>query len=269
MKSLMRVAILLSLACAGVLGEGGCVRCPPQDQVLPHPTRCSSYISCVAGHAHVLSCPAGQIFDRGSLRCRSLHHAKCVEEHGPRDLVSCPSDLFRPRQVEERNSGSLSTVGSCAQNCSSYQPLSEPYQHSVCAGEASTCLDNLLGRGLGIQDEYQVVAEHNSFRQRVALGLENGSALQHNLPQAANMKAMVWNGELAKVAQALADSCSDYGDCNACRLITSRQYMVGQNTYWVWTTLADQPNLRAVVDLWYSQVQGGGQRGLAQQLHEP
>lgn len=48
-----------------------------------------------------------------------------------------------------------------------------------------------MARGLGLVEEFLVVARHNSLRQRVALGLENGSALNHNLPQAANMQALV------------------------------------------------------------------------------
>ncbi|KAK4307630.1 hypothetical protein Pmani_020622 [Petrolisthes manimaculis] len=206
------LSLLLLALLRPAMGLVGCVMCPVEDRLLPHPTDCTSYIRCEGRQATFLTCPEGHVFHQASLSCRSSTITQCVEESGPRDLVSCPSGILNTQ-------------------------------------------NDHLGRGVRVEEEWVLVAAHNSRRQRLAIGVEDGSALPSNLPSATNMNALVWNGELAKVAQALADTCSDYSDCEHCRRITSRQYEVGQNPFWVWTTSAARPEYDALVEQWYNEVQ--------------
>ncbi|KAK3878568.1 hypothetical protein Pcinc_016813 [Petrolisthes cinctipes] len=248
------LSLLLLAFLRPAMGLVGCVMCPEEDSLLPHPTDCTSYIRCEGRQAIFLTCPEGHVFHQASQSCRSSTITQCVEESGPRELVSCPSGILNTQAP--RDSGSLSTEGACSNTCTDYESLVNTDEvHSVCAAETSTCLNDHLVRGVKVEEEWVLVAAHNSRRQRLAIGVEDGSALPSNLPSATNMNALVWNGELAKVAQALADTCSDYSDCEHCRRITSRKYEVGQNPFWVWTTSAARPEYDALVEQWYSEVQ--------------
>ena len=76
----------------------------------------------------------------------------------------------------------------------------------------------------GERDE--VVRAHNSFRQKLASGGEQGA---FGFPAASNMMKIVWDEELAFIAQAHADQCKYVHDCTKCRKVD--EYTVGQNMY--------------------------------------
>ncbi|XP_047502535.1 scoloptoxin SSD976-like [Penaeus chinensis] len=65
------------------------------------------------------------------------------------------------------------------------------------------------------------------------------------------MKQLIWNQELADVAQAWCNTCPANHDCNDCRRAFSIDGFVGQNLYWNFAFLADQvwsPALKAFYD---------------------
>ncbi|CAL4089508.1 unnamed protein product [Meganyctiphanes norvegica] len=50
-------------------------------------------------------------------------------------------------------------------------------------------------------------------------------------PAGSNIREMVWNDELANVAQAWGNQCPRGRDCLPCRTLCSRDYVVGQNIF--------------------------------------
>ena len=93
---------------------------------------------------------------------------------------------------------------------------------------------------------------HNELRQRVAAGLEtNGTQ-----PPASNMRKLVWNEEIAMIAQKWANQCKFGHDKS--RNKCDGTY-VGQNAFWssqVLKTEEEQLNgVVAAVKSWYSEVE--------------
>ena len=60
----------------------------------------------------------------------------------------------------------------------------------------------MLKSGLSEDGKKRVLEKHNQLRQKVASGGENGQ------PGASNMRKLVWNDEVEKIAQRWADQCS-------------------------------------------------------------
>ena len=97
-----------------------------------------------------------------------------------------------------------------------------------------------------------IVKTHNELRQRVAGGLESHG----NQPGASNMRKLVWNDELAEVAQRLVDQCKFTHDKN--RNMCDGTY-VGQNIYMAMASKQTQDQVMTTVDKavnnWYSEVE--------------
>uniref|UniRef100_A0A2D0PCB9 U10-Eretoxin-Ek1ar_1 n=1 Tax=Eresus cinnaberinus TaxID=175337 RepID=A0A2D0PCB9_ERECI len=68
--------------------------------------------------------------------------------------------------------------------------------HSFCKPPNPSC--NILQRGVGAGDRMKILKLHNDYRAKVAAGQETEAG---GLPPAANMLEMVWDDELAAVAQ--------------------------------------------------------------------
>ncbi|XP_011297127.1 venom allergen 5 [Fopius arisanus] len=116
---------------------------------------------------------------------------------------------------------------------------------SSCAGKTV-----LRTGGLSCQDKQTILDEHNRLRQLVALGQVHGQ------PSAANMMEMIWDDELASMAQRWADTCADNHD--AARNV--RRFAVGQNIARTWTTRPPgpydaEPNWRRQISGWFNEVQ--------------
>merc|ERR1719154_1031727 len=90
------------------------------------------------------------------------------------------------------------------------------------------------------------------FRAKIANGQERRGRPGPQ-PPAANMKEMVWDDELAKVAQAHADQCMFEHDCSDCRRVD--RFGVGQNLYIYKQSIrrAATDWDRAITD-WYDEV---------------
>merc|ERR1711970_1135967 len=99
-----------------------------------------------------------------------------------------------------------------------------------------------------------ILQRHNELRQKVAAGQEEGQ------PGASNMRKMVWNDELATIAQRWADQCRSGHDKN--RDLCDGT-VVGQNAYQFWETVKrDEAHFEVKTDesanSWYSEVSDPG-----------
>jgi len=94
-----------------------------------------------------------------------------------------------------------------------------------------------------------ILATSNQYRSNVALGKVAGQ------PAATNMRQLIWDNELATMAQAHAQQCVFQHD--TCRDVS--RFQVGQNIYISFSTagpLSDSTaNWKAAIDSWYSEVQ--------------
>jgi len=96
--------------------------------------------------------------------------------------------------------------------------------HTMCrfSGLSSSCSRNLVSnfRGLSEAGKRIILDRHNKLRSRVAQGQEP------NQPSASNMRKLVWNDELAVIAQRWADQCTFEHDPERSKLDRTS---VGQN----------------------------------------
>lgn len=140
--------------------------------------------------------------------------------------------------------------------------------HTMCkwTGPSTACTAKMIPNQNVITEEQKkiIVDKHNELKRKVAKGQEPDQ------PAASNMKEMVWNEEIALIAQRLADQCMDH--CPAPNAIchdTSRSKLeykgtmksVGQNIAQSYKAPPGQqvsmPDIltKAVQD-WYNEVSG-------------
>lgn len=107
----------------------------------------------------------------------------------------------------------------------------------------------------GITDKERdlILSLHNELRALVAQGNESRGDPGPQ-PEAANMHQLVWNDELAKVAQAWASQCPSDHDMERRRRLCSRKYRTGQNINYYWGTLDQGPDWQKAIDNWYNEV---------------
>ncbi|KAG0428700.1 hypothetical protein HPB47_024336 [Ixodes persulcatus] len=84
---------------------------------------------------------------------------------------------------------------------------------------------NCVAMNTGVsQDEVkEILRLHNDYRQKAAQGLIR------NLPPAADMMELVWDRELATIAQAHSSQCQFKHDCLDCRKVP--RFATGQNMF--------------------------------------
>merc|ERR1712061_229654 len=137
--------------------------------------------------------------------------------------------------------------------------------------ECKYCRDELHSHNCGhhvfvndINDDSEkaiLVDKHNELRRKVAKGEEAKHAKTSKGPQppASNMNELVWNDEVAKMAQTWADVCSstphDKNRKMALEGYPSGLYC-GQNVYNSWSSQgpAKTKNLARAVQSWYDEV---------------
>jgi len=126
---------------------------------------------------------------------------------------------------------------------------------AIYSGPSDSCSKMTQFRGFTDAGKDLIVKTHNELRQRVAGGLESHG----NQPGASNMRKLVWNDELAEVAQRLVDQCK-YGHDNN-RNMCDGTY-VGQNIYMSYAWKQSEDEVMATVDKavtkWYSEVEKPG-----------
>jgi len=91
-------------------------------------------------------------------------------------------------------------------------------------GPSDTCAAKTVHRDFSSAAKQAIVDKHNELRAKVARGEETNG----NQPQASNMKKLVWNDELAVIAQRWADQCTFEHDTNRQK---TDGIWVGQNLY--------------------------------------
>merc|ERR1712168_1616416 len=141
---------------------------------------------------------------------------------------------------------------SFASTCTSY-----PKEHTMTKykGPSRICAKKTEFRGFTDAGKNLIVKTHNELREKVAGGLESNGAQ----PGASNMRKLVWNDELAEVAQRLVDQCKFAHDKN--RNTCDGTY-VGQNIYMGYAWKQSEDEVMATVDKavnnWYSEVEKPG-----------
>merc|ERR1719283_190436 len=123
-------------------------------------------------------------------------------------------------------------------------------------GPAKTCDEKTIHSGFDQAAKDVIVKVHNELRNKVAMGNETHGA--H--PQAANMMKMVWDDELAEIAQRWTDQCIFGHDSNR---NTCYGLYVGQNGYWGASSAEMSPYSALgvsedAVRSWYNEVKSPG-----------
>ncbi|XP_065336177.1 venom allergen 3-like [Cloeon dipterum] len=136
-----------------------------------------------------------------------------------------------------------------------YQSISA--RHTICTYRTAACRGKAMLRsgGLGCTDKQVILDTHNQLRQSVALGHVAGQ------PPAAGMREMVWDEELAAIAQRWADQCTVGHDAER----STGRFPVGQNVAATWThgtpsPAGPTPDFRKQIEDWFSEVMRWGFR---------
>lgn len=134
-------------------------------------------------------------------------------------------------------------------SCTDYRKLTS--DHTMCRSTPPTC--SVYLEGVTRSERAFILDSHNKYRAIVARGEEN-EGLPGPQYSASDMQQLVWNDELAQVAQAWASACPDYHDCQDCRRVLSRDYYVGQNIFYEWSSSNGGSVWETAVRLWYEEV---------------
>ena len=132
-------------------------------------------------------------------------------------------------------------------------------KHTLCAycGVDAVKCKSVYDRVIEDQEDRQKLVDlHNRYRRHVAKGLEKRGGGQ---PVAVNMNELIWDEDLARVAQRWADQCIDGHDRS--RLIDGHKAFpyVGQNVAYVITSSSAPHdgggrNYEKMVASWYNEV---------------
>ncbi|XP_068232458.1 uncharacterized protein [Palaemon carinicauda] len=106
--------------------------------------------------------------------------------------------------------------------------------------------------GLEEGDKEEILRLHNTLRAKVARG-EETDGNPGPQPPAANMRELVWNDQLAEVAEAWAKQCKQDHDQIGARKICSRPYFVGQNLHFYYGS-SPVVDWETAVNDWYIEV---------------
>ena len=130
-------------------------------------------------------------------------------------------------------------------------------EHQLCRPVVSSPMEcgpgGRLSSGVSQQMQEEIVRSHNMLRSVVARGQER-RGLGGGQPAAGDMRELVWDTELARVAQAHADKCQFDHDCRQCRAVP-RWGVVGQNLY-IYRQTVRRPAVdwERAVTAWYDEV---------------
>jgi len=145
--------------------------------------------------------------------------------------------------------------------CSNLSRASRQQEYCKISQQHTLCTNKGIGGECGIgansrdvtEDEMKIILDiHNKYRARIAQGQER-QGTPGPQPQAANMQELVWDPELATIAQMHADQCLFEHDCSDCRKVD--RFRVGQNLYIYKQTIRPAPvNWVRAVTSWYEEV---------------
>lgn len=131
--------------------------------------------------------------------------------------------------------------------------------HTMClyTAASATCSAKTHDRELTEGAKQGIVDAHNELRRKIARGEETHGSQ----PAASNMKKLVWNDEIAAIAQRWADQCIFDHDTNRNK---EDDTWVGQNAYFKGSsTKKDKETLMTEVEneaslAWYNEVESPG-----------
>lgn len=115
------------------------------------------------------------------------------------------------------------------------------------------------------EDKAAIVDKHNELRRKVAKG-EESQGVTGAQPPAANMNELVWDDEVAKMAQTWADQCPAKSHDSNRKMVdgTSRGEYCGQNVYNSWSSRgpSSKKSLSGAVQAWYDEVKDFDKAGV-------
>ncbi|XP_045586881.1 uncharacterized protein [Procambarus clarkii] len=123
-------------------------------------------------------------------------------------------------------------------------------EHSAMLPDKGTC--SISKNDVSQEERDEILKAHNTLRAQVARGDEKRGSPGPQ-PLAADMLVLLWNDELASVAQAWANQCVFDHDGKDQRKICSRDYTVGQNLYFQ-SGSDPTPNWAEAIEQWYNEV---------------
>ncbi|XP_043483695.1 venom allergen 5-like isoform X2 [Leptopilina heterotoma] len=120
--------------------------------------------------------------------------------------------------------------------------------HTMCKykGPGPACGKERIS-GISEREIREILKVHNDFRSIVALGKERRGNPGPQ-PAAANMNALIWDNNLAEVAQRWADQCTFQHDFSR----QDPRFQVGQNIYFA--TGYPKSNWTQAISTWYEEV---------------
>lgn len=144
-----------------------------------------------------------------------------------------------------------------------YRRYSEDHTGCLAVRKDSSCRP--LQEGLADSDRQMILDAHNMYRNKVA----SGGEAANGLPAAANMMQVVWNEELATLAQKLASMCSVRTDCADCRRVES--FSVGQNicNYRIRSRTVPPMYWRSTIAFWYEGIKQFPKRAIDPYAYKP
>ncbi|KAK8720786.1 hypothetical protein OTU49_013105, partial [Cherax quadricarinatus] len=104
--------------------------------------------------------------------------------------------------------------------------------HTMTLAANTEC--SITRSGVTLSEREEILRVHNTLRAKVANGMEE-TGDEGPQPSGSDLRQLVWNEELAQVAQALASQCRRGHDGSNQRRICSRSYAVGQNIFRQWS----------------------------------
>ncbi|KAM7299828.1 putative antigen 5/SCP domain-containing protein [Ixodes scapularis] len=131
-----------------------------------------------------------------------------------------------------------------------YKKVPAGVVHTACKPPNKRC--KITESGLSNDHKDEFLKAHNYYRMKVARGE------LPNFPKAATMPKLIWDDELAEVAQAHADQCTvanrDLRHDNKKGRFTTKFRYVGQNLAWEAASDRDQPmNVTRQVTSWFNE----------------
>lgn len=105
-----------------------------------------------------------------------------------------------------------------------YYNVPDGLTHTACLPPKQGC--QLIVTSLTDEEKRQALRAHNEYRSRVAQGRLPG------YPPASNMYRLIWDEELADVAQAFTNQCDNSHHDKKEQRVTTRFQKVGQNFHW-------------------------------------
>ncbi|XP_066581728.1 venom allergen 5-like [Prorops nasuta] len=109
--------------------------------------------------------------------------------------------------------------------------------------------NKVIRAGLTSDEKKRLLAKHNELRAFVASGKEKRGSPGPQ-PASDNMENMVWDDEVANLAQAWANQC-DYNH-DKCRKLP--RFSVGQNIALSWSSAQRNVDVVDFVESWYNEV---------------